>query len=343
MPYPKIYIDAMLLNWGDRLFQEPFRHAHAQRLSRAGMGDQAARMRDQLARTLRRTPEVMVKITNRASRAQGMGAVRRHLRYISRNGQVELEDQNGDRIAGAEAVRDLVRTWQLGGWGIPETSHRREVFNILLSMPPGTNRQAVRDAARDFAALEFGDGRAYVFAAHEDEAHPHVHLSVQVRGTDGRRLNPRKEDLRRWRERFAEQLRANGVDANATPRRTRGATQRYPKQGVVHMLARGEAPMYWRPVASEQQWQAGLKAHGSVLVAWREIALAMATSAVGADRELAVGITDFVRAMPVQRNLATADPYPLRQQPRTQELPTQEHKTLVRDAQPDDPGPDIDR
>jgi hypothetical protein len=181
------------------------------------MLDEGKRMRDQLARTLRRTPEVMVKITNKASSAQGMGAVRRHLRYISRKGQVELEDQNGDRIAGSEAVRDLARTWQLGGWGIPETSHRREVFNVLLSMPPGTNRQAVRDAARDFAALEFGDGRAYVFAAHDDEAHPHVHLSVQVRGPDGRRLNPRRQDLRRWRERFAEQLRVNGVEANASP------------------------------------------------------------------------------------------------------------------------------
>jgi hypothetical protein len=93
-------------------------------------------------------PRMMVKITNKASSAQAMGAVCRHLRYIS---------CNGDRIAGTEAVRDLGRTWHLGGWGIPETSHRREVFDILLSMPPGTNRQAVRDAPRDFAAFEFGE------------------------------------------------------------------------------------------------------------------------------------------------------------------------------------------
>ncbi len=31
MAYPKAYIDAMLLNWGDRLFQESFQHARAQR------------------------------------------------------------------------------------------------------------------------------------------------------------------------------------------------------------------------------------------------------------------------------------------------------------------------
>jgi hypothetical protein len=338
MPYPKIYIDAMLLNWGDRLFQEPFRHARAQRLSRADLRDEGKRMRHQLARTLRRTPEVMVKITNKASSAQGMGAVRRHLRYISRNGQVDLEDQNGDRITGSEAVRDLARTWQLGGWGIPETSHRREVFNVLLSMPPGTNRQAVRDAARDLAELEFGDGRAYVFAVHDDEAHPHVRLSVQVRGPDGRRLNPRKQDLQRWRERFAQQLRTHGVEANATARRTRGVTQRYPKQGVAHMLARGEAPMYWWPVANAEQRRAGWQSHDGVLAAWREIAHAMAASPARLDREMAVGIADFVQAMPVQRDAPTVINRRHQQEP-----PQPGRIPPERDNWPDDPGPEVNR
>ncbi|WP_179403781.1 relaxase/mobilization nuclease domain-containing protein [Burkholderia guangdongensis] len=302
MPYPKIYIDAMLLNWGDRLFQEPLRHARALRLSRAGIRDEAARMRAQVARTLRRTPEVMVKITNKAASAQGMRAVRRHLRYISRNGRIELEDQHGDRIAGKDALRDLTTTWQLGGWGIPETSTRREVFNILLSMPPGTDRQAVRDAARDFAALEFGDGRAYVFAAHDDEAHPHVHLSVQVRGPDGRRLNPRYKDLQRWRERFAEKLRKHGVEANATPRRARGVTQRYPKPAVVHMIARGETPSYWKPLPTDAQRDAGWVAQGGVFAAWREMAYAMARSRAREDRTMAVEMAYFVGSMPVQRD-----------------------------------------
>ncbi|WP_321968287.1 relaxase/mobilization nuclease domain-containing protein [Burkholderia cepacia] len=336
MAYPKIYIDAMLLNWGDRLFQEPFRHARAQRLSQASLRDEAARMREQLARTLRRTPEVMIKITNKASSAQGIGAVRRHLRYISRNGRVELEDQNGDRITGADAVRDLVRTWQLGGWGIPQTSHRREVFNILLSMPPGTNRQAVRDAARDFAVVEFGDGRAYVFAAHDDEAHPHVHLSVQVRGPDGRRLNPRRQDLRRWRERFAEQLREHGVEANATPRHTRGVTKRYPKQDVAHMLARGEVPTFWRPVASAEEKQAGRKVHGGVFEAWRELAQVMASSSSRVDRAMAVGMVDFVQAMPVRHDPQVAEPRPTREPLR------EEHVTPELDTRRDAIGPDIE-
>ncbi|KVW83014.1 relaxase/mobilization nuclease domain-containing protein [Burkholderia cepacia] len=326
MPYPKIYIDAMLLNWGDRLFQEPLRHARASRLSRVDIRDSADRMRAQVVRTLRRTPEVMVKITNKAASAQGMGAVRRHLRYISRNGRVELEDQNGDRIAGKDALGDLTKTWQLGGWGIPQTSTRREVFNILLSMPPGTDRQAVRDAARDFAALEFGDGRAYVFAAHEDEAHPHVHLSVQVRGPDGRRLNPRHKDLQRWRERFAEKLREHGIEANATPRRARGVTQRYPKPAVVHLVARGETPRYWNSMQTDAQRNAGWIAQGGVFAAWREMAYAMARSRAREDRAMAIEMAYFVGSMPVQRD-----------------RPTVPREPRDRREQPDRQVPDIDR
>ncbi|KVG59965.1 relaxase/mobilization nuclease domain-containing protein [Burkholderia territorii] len=326
MPYPKIYIDAMLANWGDRLFQEPLRHARAARLSHADIRGAAALVRARLARTLGRTPEVMVKITNKAAHAQGMAAVRRHLRYISRNGRVELEDQHGNRIEGKDALNNLVKTWQLGGWGIPQTSARRETFNILLSMPPGTDRQAVRDAARDFAALEFGDGRSYVFAAHDDEAHPHVHLSMQVRRPDGRRLNPRHQDLQRWRECFAEQLREHGVEANATPRRARGVTQRYPEQGVVHLLARGETPRYWKPMPTDAQRDAGWIAQGGVFTAWREMAYAMARSHTREDRAMAVEMAYFVGSMPVQRD-----------------RPIRGHARDDRRVQHDRPMPDVDR
>lgn len=300
MPFPKTWVDQMLLNWGDRLFHDPLRHVRAPRMSRGELQRDVRRMREQLARTLRRTPEVMVKITNKASGAQGMGAVRRHLRYISRNGRVELKDQDGMTMLGREALHDLTDAWHLGGWGIPEESRRREVFNVLLSMPPGTDRQAVRDAARAFAEEEFGDGRRYVFAAHDDEAHPHVHLSVQVRGPDGKRLNPRKQDLQRWRERFAAQLREHGVEANATRRLARGEIRRYPKQAVVHMTARGETADYWRSELDEQGLRAMWDAHAGSLEAWQGVVHAMAGSQSADDRSLAALVTDFVQTMPVQ-------------------------------------------
>ncbi|WP_438391709.1 relaxase/mobilization nuclease domain-containing protein [Caballeronia sp. DA-9] len=320
MPFPKRFIDGVLLNWGDRLFYEPLRRRRAPRMGGAKLSagaQDAARLRAELARTVRRVPEVMVKITNKASGSNGIGAIRRHLDYISRNGKVELEEQDGQSISGAGALSDLVEEWRRGGWGIPAESRRRETFNILLSMPPGTDREAVRDAAREFARIEFGDNHAYVFAAHNDEAHPHVHLSVQARGRDGRRLNPRKADLQGWRETFAAQLREHGVDANATPRRTRGVTQRYPKQAVVHLRARGMVPEFDRRALErgDADRAAMLGAHEGALVAWREIGQALAGSSSAQDRRLAIDVADFVRRMAIVREASVPQPEEARGRP----------------------------
>jgi len=307
MPFPKHYVDALLVNWGDRLFHEPLRHVRAPHLPGLALPRDARRLRERLALTLRRAPEVMVKITNKASGAQGMGAVRRHLQYIARDGHLELEDQDGRVHRGALAMEDLFDEWRWGGWGMPEESRRRETFNLMLSMPAGTDRAAVREASRAFAREIFGDGRLYVFAQHDDQPHPHVHLCVRVRGLDGRCLNPRKRDLRTWREVFAQQLREHGVDANATPRLVRGETRRFPAQAVVGMQSRGATPRFYRPAFDSAAKKALWDAHVESLTVWHGVAQALANSVVPDDRTMAMHIVDFVRRMPVRRlNLAAA-------------------------------------
>src|SRR4029079_13391271 len=57
---------------------------------------------------------------------------------------------------------------------------------------------------------------------HDHQANPHVHLSVKAESKHGQRLNPRKADLHRWRETFAERLREWGIDAEATRQASRG-------------------------------------------------------------------------------------------------------------------------
>lgn len=79
-------------------------------------------------------------------------------------------------------------------------------------------------AARAFAAKEFRAERDYALVQHTDEKHPHIHIVVQMQVMHGLRLNPRKADLQRRREGFAEQLRERGIEATATPRRARGIT-----------------------------------------------------------------------------------------------------------------------
>lgn len=78
----------------------------------------------------------MVKVTGGG---RGMAAIAAHFRYISKSGRLDIEDDRGNVRRGTEALHDLVEQWRYGGTPIDEVGHRREVFNIMLSMPRGTN------------------------------------------------------------------------------------------------------------------------------------------------------------------------------------------------------------
>ena len=188
-------------------------------------------------------PEVMVKIPKRLSQnSKGMNGVRNHLDYVSRNGEVTLETQDGEKLDGKKAVNGLTRDWQK--LGIPDESKHREALNIVLSMPEHTDPEAVLNAARNFAAEQF-EGHQYAFGLHHEAhspgepKHPHVHLCVLMRDEFGQRLNPRKNDLFEWRVRFAEKLREEGVQCAATRRQHRGQTQKPENSLLRAMRQRG--------------------------------------------------------------------------------------------------------
>lgn len=202
---------------------------------------------DQVRRTVGRAPEVMVKVLTRG--ATSTNQVARHVEYIGRKGDVELETDDGRRLAGDDAGRELVEDWDLD---LPEaksaewiargsTRQPRLVHKLIFSMPPGTDPEKVLGAVRDFAREEFGLAHRYAMALHTDEPHPHVHLLVKAVSEQGERLNIRKETLRRWRTGFAEQLRTRGVAANATERAVRGQSRKALKDGIYRAAARGES------------------------------------------------------------------------------------------------------
>lgn len=197
----------------------------------------------------KKAPEVMVKISGSG---KGAKQLRSHLDYISRNGTLTLENNAGEAITGTPALRDVEAEWKYGQFGMPEAGRKRESLNIVLSMPKGIDRTAVREAAAEFGRRQFGENHAYVFVAHEDEPHPHVHFCVKVMGHDGTRLNPRKADLQLWREQFANALRERGVDAAATPRTARASRHRSKSQAAMRRTpSRQAAPAVSTPYPSE--------------------------------------------------------------------------------------------
>jgi hypothetical protein len=171
------------------------------------------------------------------------------LRYISKGGPLPFEDDRSVTREGKDALHDLAEQLRFGGSFIDETSLRREAFNIMSSMPRGTDALIVQRAAREFAQAELADHR-YVMVLHDHQANPHVHISVRAESRHGKRLNPRKADLQRWRETFAEKLRGWGIDAEATRQRTRGQSRNYDLIWRLKAAAEGRLKTPGRTVKS---------------------------------------------------------------------------------------------
>jgi hypothetical protein len=287
-------LDGLLVQWGDLLFYPGNRIVRLPPavLSGAGLHDRARAIRARLhATVVRGAPQVVVKVTGGG---RGMAAIAAHFRYISKQGRLPIEDDRGVVHEGKEGVHDLVDQWRHAGARIAERSPHREAFNLMLSMPAGTPESALKDAARSFARMELWNHR-YVMVLHTHQANPHVHLAVRAEGKDGRRLNPRKADLRRWREVFAEKLRERGVEAEASPQVTRGGSRR--TERLWHRKARDDG----RERGRREGEQAPVKLTRSrrdAAQAWCEIAKALASSTDVEDRKLAQSIVQYARHLP---------------------------------------------
>jgi predicted transcriptional regulator len=210
-----------------------------------------------LSRTVRRTPEVIVKVLTKGG--QDLKAVGRHLSYLSRNGDVEIETDDGRRLSGEGAEQELLEDWDLD---VEEARRTRELrsrpglarpklaHKVVLSMPAGTPPEGLLRASRAFARETFGASHRYAMVLHTDEPHPHVHMVVKAVSEEGVRLNIRKATLREWRREFARHLRAQGISANATDRAVRGATRPRLSDGMYRALQRDASRRIWEHSAA---------------------------------------------------------------------------------------------
>ena len=205
---------------------------------KGGMGGSAAGWAARMGSSGRGAKEVLVKISGGGRDADGVQA---HFEYIDRHGKLDIETDHGEVLHGKTAATEVINDWALDYGAVPGAPHSRgkvgadgkrrtprQAFNIVLSMPAGTPPQKVLQAVKKFAREEFAHQHRYAMTLHAEEkekhgAHPHVHLVVKAEHEyEGSRLNPRKADLQRWRERFAEYLTELGVAATATRREDRG-------------------------------------------------------------------------------------------------------------------------
>ena len=318
-------LDGVLIQWGERLFYPGNRLVKSQTPRLHTVGQRAAALRSRIAATVRRAPQVMVKVTGGG---RGMAAIAAHFRYISKNGRLPIEDDRGVTERGKEALQAIERQWRVGGSRIDNHSPRREAFNIMLSMPRGTDPLAVQQAAREFARIELADHR-HVMVLHDHQAHPHVHISVRAESKQGKRLNPRKADLQRWRETFAERLRGLGIEAEASRQAVRGSRHRN-ERVWERKTASPRKPRTGRPepLPTGQRRDA--------VQAWVEILRALQASPSTSDRQLAQSVDQYLRRMPAVQAIA-------KHQAQQRELPGMGRRQTVVPLIQERRGPEMER
>ena len=268
---------------------------------------------EHISRTVRRVPEVMIKVSGGARTLRG---VEDHLDYIGREGEGEIETDDGRRLREEGLAGELVREWDLDlearRWHTQRAvaagrNPPKLVHNLVFSMPKGTPANKVLQAVRVFAREKFALQHRYAMALHTDQGHPHVHVVVKAVSEQGVRLNIRKATLREWRRDFAQYLRDLGIEANATERAVRGQTRSTKLDGIHRAAERGDSTYYReRAEAVARELSTGrltaeagrarlIETRNAVTEGWRSLAEWLDGHG---DAHLATTIRQFVRDMP---------------------------------------------
>ncbi len=168
--------------------------------------------------------------------AHGVDGAARLLCRLTRDGEAMASSSSGGRIDSHEANWVVANSWKRA----LRSREQRDAAHIILSAKPRTDPEAFLDAARAMLRREFS-GHAFVFALHTDRKHLHVHAVVQMTNAHGERIDPKIQDLRRWRETMAEEARRHHIPMEATSRFEKANPPAY-KLRDVRMMERGGAP-----------------------------------------------------------------------------------------------------
>jgi hypothetical protein len=248
---------------------------------RAGPGSLSRSQREYIERTVRRAPEVVIKVSGGARTLAG---VEQNVRYVGRSGKLGLESDTDDRLGMKGFESDLVRDWNLDLEARARYTQRsiraprkppKLVHNLIFSMPPGTPPHLLLKAVRKLARTQFGSDHRHALVLHTDEPHPHVHVIVKAMSEEGERLNIRKATLRHWRREFAANLRELGVAANATERAVRGQNRMSMPDGIYRAAQRDESShirdRLRRAATSTSSKETLVRTRADVVDGWRAV------------------------------------------------------------------------
>ena len=216
----------------------------------------------QRARASRRLPQAVFKIS---SYSHSAGAVWDRVNYVSREGELEPEAPNGETLNQVE-LEQMVDEWteETG-----ERAGRRYAMSAVVSFPKGVDEAKATEAGRQFFREAFADNHDYVFAAHTDANHFHLHVVVQAAGHDGRQIRLNRADLQALRLLLAEKAHEQGIELDASPRWARGEEKEQPRPRAVEGIARRGAVPAWEPARANGWAEAGKRRREAAAERWR--------------------------------------------------------------------------
>ena len=186
-------------------------------------------------RAAERVPEAVVKI---GKPYQTTSRVKMALDYISRGLEEPLEMRDGSVLAGDDDLDDMKDVAEQWSSNFRERKNARNAIPIILSAPPGTDPDVLKNVAREWGQEVLSDEYDYAFALHTDEAHPHVHFVVVRARANSPSLGWSRAEVDEMRVSYARIAREQGIPLNATPRETRGKTERGEDQAQRHARLR---------------------------------------------------------------------------------------------------------
>ncbi|MBR3425433.1 MAG: hypothetical protein IKG79_05260 [Neisseriaceae bacterium] len=115
------------------------------------------------------------KVIRRKGYCDKLEDIKNTLYYISRNGELDLEDFKGKLISGKEEIDELLLPKR-----VEETQfivRVKESQHIVLSMPPNTDPAVLKKTVLEFAHWNF---HSWVMVQHLDASHPPLPHSCSI-------------------------------------------------------------------------------------------------------------------------------------------------------------------
>jgi hypothetical protein len=134
-------------------------------------------------------------------------------RIVSSPGKIGRYERSTDRREVTTNDRKVLTNEGRTVAALMPTRQPRDFMHLLLSGPANVDRDQFVFAGRDFLREQFA-GHRYAYAVHNRhdlEKHPHLHVIVALRNSNGKTLNPNIRDFTEWRARFAEKARERGI------------------------------------------------------------------------------------------------------------------------------------